>query len=369
MKRAPTSLTRTSNQRGFTLVELMVAMVLALLLLAAIGAIYVSSKQTFRVQDNTSGIDEVLRAIETDMSSEIRKAGYFGCFRWKDGVTGPAYALTAKKPLSKLGKFPIPMDSGAPKLGPAYDVRGGTADTTSINPNPQSGVTILPGTEYLSISYGQPQAYLKTAMKTGVEPLELNRAITVKDGQPLLLANCDAMTLMRADQSGTLSTIAHDPNAGDNDSLGDPKWAYTLFAQGATLMSLQSSVFFLAQKAGDPPTLYLLTPNDSTNPAQPLASNVEQLNFLYGVDSGAGLSFKTAAAVAADEWPVVRAVKVGVVVRSNDANVSGTAAGAGVKYTWNSAAGRYDMTNTASDNYLRKAHVFTVAIRGRSPAI
>ena len=78
MKRAPNRLVRRANPRGFTLVELMVAMVLALLLLAAIGALYVSSKQTFRVQDNTSGIDEVLRAIETDMSSEIRKAGYFG---------------------------------------------------------------------------------------------------------------------------------------------------------------------------------------------------------------------------------------------------------------------------------------------------
>ena len=59
----------SSRVRGFTLVELMVAMVLALLILAAIGGLYVSTKQTFRVQDNTSGIDEVLRAIEEDMAT------------------------------------------------------------------------------------------------------------------------------------------------------------------------------------------------------------------------------------------------------------------------------------------------------------
>ena len=70
-----------SSRSGFHVIELMVAMVLALLILAAIGGLYVSTKQTFRVQDNTSGIDEVLRAIEEDMSREIRKAGYFGCFR------------------------------------------------------------------------------------------------------------------------------------------------------------------------------------------------------------------------------------------------------------------------------------------------
>ena len=140
-------------------------------------------------------------------------------------------------------------------------------------------------------------------------------------------------------------------------------------------MSLQSSVFFLGQKAGNPPTLYLLTPESTVTPAQPLAANVEQLNFLYGVDTGAAsLTFMDAAAVtarapAATGWPAVRAVRVGFVMRSGDDSVSGTAAGAGINFTWNAANGRYDSNNIATDSRLRKAHVFTVAIRGRSPTI
>jgi len=63
------------------------------------------------------------------------------------------------------------------------------------------------------------------------------------------------------------------------------------------------------------------------------------------------------------------AVKVGLVVRSADDNVSENAANAGVNFVWNGAAGRYDANNTATDRRMRKAHVFTVAIRGRSPAI
>jgi type IV pilus assembly protein PilW len=358
-----------AKNAGFTIVELMVA--LALLISAAVGAIYLSSKQSFRVQDNSSGMDEIMRAIEEDMSREIRKAGYFGCFRWKEGLAGSTFALTARLPQSQSGKYPIPMDGTAVKLGAIYDVRGGGSTTTTITPL-QSTVAISPGSEYLSISYGQPQAYLSAAMTSGVEKLALNRKISVKNGQPLLLANCDAMTLMRADQDGPRDDIAHDPATGDNISLGDPVWAYTLFAQGSTLMSLQSSVFFLGQKAGDPPTLYLLSPDDTTTPAQPLAANVEQLNFLYGVDTGGtSLTFNTATAVtAANQWASVRAVRVGLVLRSSDDNVSaGTAANAGVNFSWNAAAGRYDSNNTATDRRLRKAHVFTVAIRGRSPSI
>jgi type IV pilus assembly protein PilW len=363
----------TRYARGFTIVELMVAMVLALILTAAVGSLYVTSKQSFRVQDNASGIDETMRALEEDISREIRKAGYFGCFRWKENVT-PSYALTARTPLAQAGNFPIPMDAGLGivKLGPGYDIQGGIASATSVSPL-QTSVTVVPGSEYVGISYGQPQAYLTSAMATGVQPLQLNRSIAVSSGQPLLLTNCDAMTLMRADQNGPRSDIAHDPATGDNVSLGDPVWAYTLFGQGSTLMSLQSSVFFLGQKAGDPPTLYLLTPDNSTSPAQPLAANVEQLNFLYGVDTGiaaAPLTFMNAAAVtAAGRWPLVRAVRVGLVLRSSEDSLSATAANAGINFTWNAATGRYDANNTATDKRLRKSHVFTVAIRGRSPAI
>ena len=110
---------------------------------------------------------------------------------------------------------------------------------------------------------------------------------------------------------------------------------------------------------------------------QPLAANVEQLNFLYGVDTGATtLTLMNAAAVAARDtaiagsgWPQVRAVRVGLVMRSAEDSLSSAAANAGVNFTWNAATGRYDTNNTATDKRLRKAHVFTVAIRGRSPSI
>lgn len=354
-------------QQGFTIVELMVAMTLALLIIAAIGALYVSSKQTFRLQDNSSGMDEVLRAIEEDMSREIRKAGYFGCFRWKEKVT-PGYAITARLDSAVSGKFTLPKDGANVKLGLQYDIRGGTATSASVSPV-QSGVTILAGTEFVSLSYGQPVAYLSTSSATGIDPLLLNGKIKIKTGQPLLVSSCDAMTLMRSDGDGDLDIIPHDPAAGDNTSLGDPI-AYPQLLQGSTVMKFQSAVYFLGSQSGNPPSLYVLSPDDSTTPAQPLAANVEQLNFLYGVDTGGtSLSFVPASSVGTDQWSSVRAVRVGLVIRSAEDSLSETATGAGIGFTWDSANGRYTSTNTGTDKRLRKAHVFTVAIRGRNAAM
>ena len=180
------------------------------------------------------------------------------------------------------------------------------------------------------------------------------------------------MTLFRADQDGTYSSIAHDPNSGDNISPGpNPSIAGNRFSPGATVMELQSYVFFIGQKTGEPSTLYMQTPDNPLASAQPLAANIEQLNFAYGVDTGAAtLTFQTAAAVtAAAAWADVRAVRVGIVALSKDDSVSGAATGAGSSYSWDAVNSRYSASNTGADGRLRKSHVFTVAIRGRSSVI
>ena len=76
MQRHPTGL--CENSRGFSLVELMVAMLVTLILLAGIGQIFLSSKKSFNIQDSLSRMQENGRyAIET-LAQDIRRAGYWG---------------------------------------------------------------------------------------------------------------------------------------------------------------------------------------------------------------------------------------------------------------------------------------------------
>jgi type IV pilus assembly protein PilW len=64
--------------RGFSLVELMVALVITLILLAGIGQIFLSSKKSFLIQDSLGRMQENGRyALET-IAQDVRRAGFWG---------------------------------------------------------------------------------------------------------------------------------------------------------------------------------------------------------------------------------------------------------------------------------------------------
>jgi type IV pilus assembly protein PilW len=64
--------------RGFSMVELMVALVITLILLAGIGQIFLSSKKSFIIQNNLARIQENGRYAMDVVVSDLRRAGYWG---------------------------------------------------------------------------------------------------------------------------------------------------------------------------------------------------------------------------------------------------------------------------------------------------
>lgn len=61
---------------GFSLVELMIALVLGLVLLAGVASVFVGSKQAFRTQESLGGIQETGRFINYMVVPYVRLAGY-----------------------------------------------------------------------------------------------------------------------------------------------------------------------------------------------------------------------------------------------------------------------------------------------------
>ena len=64
--------------RGFSLVELMVALVITLILLAGIGQIFLSSKKSFLIQDSLGRMQENGRYAMETLAQDVRRAGYWG---------------------------------------------------------------------------------------------------------------------------------------------------------------------------------------------------------------------------------------------------------------------------------------------------
>lgn len=97
------------KQRGFTLVELMIASTISLVLLLVIGTVFVSSRQAFRVQEDNARIQESGRFALEILGRSIKQAGHayipFGGFKvafsgiainGTDGGAGVADTLTVQ---------------------------------------------------------------------------------------------------------------------------------------------------------------------------------------------------------------------------------------------------------------------------------
>ncbi|WP_039959708.1 PilW family protein, partial [endosymbiont of Riftia pachyptila] len=72
--------------QGLTLVELMIALVLSLLLMSGAISIFMSSKQTFKLEENVSRIQESMRYVASRFINDFAGGGFYGCAQSsKDG--------------------------------------------------------------------------------------------------------------------------------------------------------------------------------------------------------------------------------------------------------------------------------------------
>jgi len=64
--------------KGWTLVELLIAMTLSLLIIAGISQIYLAAKHSYNIQTSQARIQDVGRYVTEVLTQDIRRAGYWG---------------------------------------------------------------------------------------------------------------------------------------------------------------------------------------------------------------------------------------------------------------------------------------------------
>ena len=80
------------GQRGFSLIELMVALLLGLLLMSGIVAVYLESKRGWAQDDAIARVQENGRYALRLLSREIAMAGFYGGVTETDAISSPAIA-------------------------------------------------------------------------------------------------------------------------------------------------------------------------------------------------------------------------------------------------------------------------------------
>ncbi|OUD14180.1 PilW family protein [Thioflexithrix psekupsensis] len=67
------------TERGFSLIEIMIALVISLILMAGVLTIMSSSKRTYLLQDELGQLQENARFALDDIAFNVRMAGFYGC--------------------------------------------------------------------------------------------------------------------------------------------------------------------------------------------------------------------------------------------------------------------------------------------------
>lgn len=328
-------------QRGFTLVEIMIAATLSLILLSGVLQIFASSRQTYRVQEGLSQIQENGRFAIEFLARDIRMADFWGCANLVSKVTNNL------NPLGGSGYFDI-------TAGGLQGVDGGgnSPDSITLLGGYNAGIQIQP-------PYGpQASAVVKVPPGTGLS-----------QGDIIFVSDCSAadifqITNSNPDSSGQLvhnTGAAVTPGNFNATNPGCPgsnaHCLSKIYGADANVYRMRRLVYSIGNGTSGQPALFR---SDGVSNLE-LVDGIENLQILYGEDldppgaPGFGTADYYVSANNVTDMENVVSVQVALLARSYQDNLTA----ASQVYNYNGS------TVNPSDKYLRQVFTTTVAIRNR----
>ncbi|MFK8075298.1 MAG: PilW family protein [Granulosicoccus sp.] len=281
--------------KGFSLIELMIAMVLGLMLSAGIFTVFSGNKQSTDLTTTMADMQENARFALSQISNDIRMAGFQGC---NDISRGGPTVLAINAPTNNLALTAATgsvVSSGsswtpASALGSAVPIQNQNA---------------VAGTHALSLQFGSAASYPLTQHvgNGGVPNRSANIRVDTSDGissEPFnmqagefaIISNCIGADLIRmtsVNNSGTVAEIAH-ANSGNTSNLLSIDYLDT---PSTKFMRFNSNVYYVGRTGitaadGTQQTgLYKQTlPYDANNPPTLMVPGVENMRIVFGVRTG-----------------------------------------------------------------------------------
>jgi len=354
------------GQSGFSLVELMVALAIGLALVIVVSYAYLGSKQTFRVQDALSRMQENARFVFETMTFDIRMAGFTGC----PTTTTPINVLNNSTDWDNdLLNFPLVGYEAGAIPNSVTDVYGNVLRGDAL--------TVLRGSEveHIVAAVNGHQSAPGTALFT------LTTTHDIPRGEMAVVTDCTQQAIFQMTNNST-TTIEHKTGIGSpgnsSAALGTPSGTIYTFPGGSRIMRMISVNYHIRNNANNEPALVRLrrAANSSGNAIRvvdELVEGVQDMQITYGVDTSptqdniadtylradqivvGGVVPGTAAS---EVWRRVVSVRISLLLASTGSDGYTTEAQA---YTFNGT------TTTPTDRRLRKVFNTTIAVRNRPP--
>lgn len=386
-----------SRASGFSLVELMVALVLGLILMGGVISVYTTSKSTYSLNNALGQVQEAGRFAFSYLEPPIRMAGFYGCahdvtplsvlnpttgqetydsqnaivgYEYTGTGIGANYTISSGTPTAATSGSSWSANSGNLPSDIANAVGIGASSYQAIQ-----GSDLLVLHEALAGGVNLTNPYQDTVNGDSLKILPAD-AGKISIGEIVVVTDCSQSRMMQITNisSGSgLTTVDHSGNGtylpGDSAST---KFG-TKFGSGSQILVYQTYIFYVGIGKDGGPSLFEigLGGTGSLNGAQEVVSGVETMQILYGIDTDGDQipnAFETADQVT--NWSQVVSMRIALITQS-DNNSTDTAPPSAASYVLLGDSAT-DTTNGLKvkvplDRRLRRVFTETVSIRNRAP--
>ena len=363
-----------ANARGFTLVELMISITLGLILVAGVAYTYLGNRTTYRQQDSLARMQEGARYAFETLDFDIRMAGFTGCSASTTAnVLNPTTAVDGNLFTQPLTGYQESV-SVFPATISASRLRGDAITVLRANTDKEYIVGDMP------------------IHNTSAAQFQLTNKHDLQQGEILVVTNCKhaaTFQMTNVNNNSTTETVNHNNGAALSPGNCTKGFGLTMsglpqcgselgvpyqYPLGSRIFRLSGNTYFIGTNAAGQPALFRqrLTQSggNAATVAEELVEGVEDLQITYGIDRSAPADnvvdiyvaahqvteAATPGATDADKWRRVLSVKLSLLMRSIENNVTTEPQ----TYTYNEAA-----PTAQADRRLRKVFTTTIAIRNR----
>ena len=348
------------QHKGLSLIELMIALVLGLLITAGVIQVFVANKQTYRVTDAHSRLQDNARFALEILSRDIRSAGYSGC------------RVTEKMNVTQIANAPIPTEMTENTMITGIEADSATTWNTGV---PVALGAVIGGTDIISMQHGTSCGGTLTA-NLGDTDGDISVATTntcnLSSGDILMVADCEDAHIFRASVGTTTQSVKHD--ISENQAKHFCKSYTTLPSSAACatgegkiynfdseLLKFSALTYFIRLGVNGEPALWAYDQTSATGPSNPseLIEGIENLQVLYGADDNDDniVDRYVTAKVINDstDWNKVISTQISLLAQTLDTNL----------ITSSQNINFNGSTVISSEGRLRRVFSSTVAIRNR----
>ena len=266
------------RQKGISLVEFMVAVLISGIIMIAVGQIYVHSKGTYTWTMRQADAQESLRMAEYFLAFDIRQAGYRAC---------------GGEPVNRLRD---------PELFPNLRIKAwSSAPPEYLDPD-----EVKAGTHVIAVSFAQTTmaGVIEPWMPTPAGALHVNTGSDVEKGDILLVTNCresDIFQVAGSEDPITSGTIAHN-TGGAVDPGNASRFLSTSYEGDAQLYRMVTHIYYVSPQN----VLMRLWIKKGTFVAEDLVGHISDLQTTFILKKNGGYTRATPDSVV--EWQDVDSV-------------------------------------------------------------